>query len=163
MKIVSLTCKIIYISIFFCFQFTNAVHSQTSKNYQIECISLETDGYVKLALWDTKLGEKYKPEQASKDAIYAILFAGVSGKSGCSLSPLLSNTKEKENFKNIEKSFFSRNGIWKNFTRSSVQGTNQNFEAQEKKWMIVQIYVSKSELRKHLEDQKIIKRLNDGF
>jgi hypothetical protein len=142
---------------------TNVLHSQPSKNYQVECMALETDGYVKLALWDTKVGEKYKPEQACKDAIYAILFAGASGKSGCTLSPLLSNTKEKENFKNIEKSFFSRNGVWKSFTRSSTQGTNQNFETEEKKWRVVQISVSKSELRKYLEEQKIIKRLNDGF
>ena len=51
-----------------------------------------------------KKGAKYKPEQARKDAIHAILFSGIFGGNGCTTQPpILNKTEEQENFKTIEK------------------------------------------------------------
>ncbi len=137
---------------------------KSTLNYQIECVTLETDGYITLKIWDTKKGAKYNIEQARKDAIHAILFSGVSSSSGCvTQPPLLSKTEEKENFNSIQKTFFSKNGKWAILTRSSATGTTLPDNLGGENWKVYQVSVSKSELRKFLEEQKIIKSLNTGF
>lgn len=135
-----------------------------NRNYQTECVSLETDGYVSFKIWDTNKGAKYKPEQARKDAIDAILYAGIAGGNGCSTqSPLLSKTEEQEKFKSIEKSFFANKGKWSTFTRSSATETTLPASLGVKNWKVYQVSISKIELRKYLEEQNIIKSLNTGF
>ena len=91
------------------------IMSFTSFNntYQTECVSLETDGYIVVKIWDTKAGKSYKPEQARKDAIHALLYSGIAGSNGCTTqNALLKKTEEFEKFKQIEKEFFGKNGNW---------------------------------------------------
>ena len=135
-----------------------------SRTYQTECISLESDGYIAIKVWDTQKGSKYKAEQARKDAIHAILFSGISGGNGCATQPpILNKSEEQNNFKNIEKTFFANNGKWSIFTRSSATETTLPAILGAKNWKIYQVSISKNELRKYLEEQKIIKSLNNGF
>jgi len=135
-----------------------------NRTFQTECITLETDGYLSIKIWDTKKGAKYKPEQARKDAIYAILYSGVAGGMGCSTQPpILNKTEEQVNFKSIEKNFFSRKGKWSIFTRSAATETTLPVNLGIKKWKVYQVSISKNELRKYLEEQKIIKTLTNGF
>ena len=135
-----------------------------NRNYQTECVSLETDGYVAIKIWDTRKGAKYKPEQARKDAIHAVLYSGISGSNGCSTQPpVLNNTDNKEQFRNIEKSFFAKKGKWSMFTRSSAILMTMPGSIGQKKWKVYQVSISKNQLRKYLEEQKIIKSLNNGF
>lgn len=134
------------------------------RTYQTECVAIETDGYVTIKIWDTKKGRRYKPEQAQKDAVHAILYAGVSGGSGCTTqSPILNKLEEQENFEAIKKSFFARNGKWSTFTRSATTETTLPADLGLKNWKVFQVSISKNELRKYLEDQKIIKSLTNGF
>ena len=138
--------------------------SSNNKNYQTECVSLDSEGYVIIKIWDTKKGAKYKPEQARKDAIHAILYAGISSGNGCTTQPpILNNAEEQENFKSIEKSFFANKGKWTLFTRSSSIETTLPINIGNKNWKVYQVSVAKNELRKYLEEQKIIKSLNKGF
>jgi len=136
----------------------------SNRSYQTECVSIETDGYITIKIWDTQKGAKYKPEQARKDAINAILFSGIAGANGCTTQPpILNKVEEQELFKTIEKSFFSKNGKWATFTRSSAPETTLPANIGAKNWKVYQVSVSKNELRKYLEQQKIIKSLNNGF
>ncbi len=138
--------------------------SVTKSNYQTECVTIETDGYVTIKIWDTQKGTKYLPEQARKDAIHAILYSGISSGTGCATQPpILNKTEEQERFKSIEKSFFSNKGKWSMFTRSSTTETNLPTNLGIKNWKVYQVSISKNELRKYLEQQKIIKSLNNGF
>jgi hypothetical protein len=133
-------------------------------SYQTECISMEMDGYITLKIWDTKKGVSYTSEQSRKDAIHAILYSGIAGIKGCTTqAPLLNKIEAQENFKNIEKSFFSIKGKWTMFTRSSEIETTLPENLGIKNWKVYQVSVSKNELRKYLEEQKIIKSLNNGF
>jgi hypothetical protein len=132
--------------------------------YQTECFSVESDGYVIVKIWDTKKGEKYNLEQARKDAIHAILFSGISAGKGCSTQPpILNKTEEQENFKKIEKSFFAKKGKWSMFTGSSSTETTLPENLGVNNWKVYQVSISKNELRKFLEEQNIIKSLNNGF
>ena len=138
--------------------------ASNNRNYQTECVTIETDGYVTIKIWDTKKGAKYKQEQARKDAIHAILFSGISGGNGCATQPpILNKTEELENFKTIEESFFAKKGKWSMFTRSSATESTLPANLGIKNWKVYQVSISKNELRKYLEEQKIIKSLTNGF
>ncbi len=149
---------LIVLSSLFLFSFSNG------RSFQTECVSLETDGYVTIKIWDTNKGKSYNLQQARKDAVAAILYSGISGTNGCSTqSPILNKAEEQQNFKSIEKKFFSRNGKWIVFTRSSAVETTLPNSLGDKKCKVYQVSVSRDELRKYLEEQKIIKALNTGF
>lgn len=152
------TCILVLSSILL-FSFANTIGT-----YKTECVTLETGGFVILKIWDTKKGTKYKPEQALKDAIHAVIYSGVAGTIRCATQPpLLNETIDQENFKSIEKHFFSKNGKWSMFTRSSAIETTLPTSLGEKKWKVYQVSIAKDDLRKYLEDQKIIKSLKNGF
>lgn len=136
----------------------------SDRNYQTECVSLETDGYLTIKIWDTRKGANYKPVQARKDAVNAILYSGISGSNGCSTQPpILNKAEEQEKFKSIEESFFARNGKWVMFTRSTATETTVPSRIDNKSWKVYQVSISKNELRKYLEENNIIKSLNSGF
>ncbi len=136
----------------------------TAKDYQTDCVSLETDGYVTIKIWDTKKGKTYTTQQARKDAVATILFSGISGTNGCiTQPPILNKANEQQNFKSIEKKFFSKNGKWSVFTKSSAVETTLPISVGDKKWKVYQVSVSRDQLRKYLEEQKIIKALNSEF
>jgi hypothetical protein len=137
----------------------------SSKNgYQYECVSLNTDGYVILKMWNPAKGHRYKLDQARKDAIRVVLFSGIAGSGQCSTQPpLLSNTEEMAKFNAEKKTFFTANGDWNLFTRSASTDAVVNLDKKDKKWRFYHIAVSKNELRKKLEEQNIIKKLNNGF
>ena len=129
--------------------------------YSIECISVENEGFVKLKLLNYVKPKKFKIEDASKDAIKALLYSGYSSTNCPTQKPLLKETTDLDNFKKIEKDFFSKNGKWKTFTRSSLDIDNVKTEKTTIKEF--EIMVNKDQLRKYLEEQKIIKSLTTGF
>lgn len=138
--------------------------ANNKRTFQTECVTIETDGYITIKIWDSKKGAKYKIVQARKDGIYAILYSGISAINGCATQPpLLNKTEERENFKTIEKTFFAKNGVWSMFTRSSSVETTLPSNIGTNNWKVYQVSISKNELRKYLENQKIIKSLNNGF
>ena len=154
-----LIITLIAISSFILLSFTS-----NKSSYQIQCINLDTDGYVILKIWDTQKGSKYLVEQAYKDAIDAILFSGLASEKGCtSQPPLLNEQTEKEKFKIIQKKFFSKKGNWSIFAKSAKIETTLPINLGAKNWKVYQVAISKNELRKYLEEEKIIKSLNNGF
>ncbi|WP_306552092.1 hypothetical protein [Daejeonella sp.] len=156
--------KIGIIAIFMTCSFMFYSFAANDLTYQTECVSIEMDGYITLKIWDTKKGAKYTSEQSRKDAIHAVLYSGIAGIKGCTTQPAILNKIEaQENFKNIEKSFFSIKGKWTMFTRSSEIETSLPENLGIKNWKVYQVSVSKNALRKYLEEEKIIKSLNYGF
>lgn len=129
--------------------------------YNIECIGIENGGYVKLKLLNYIKPTKYKILEASKDAIKAILFSGFSSTNCQTQNPLLKETVEIDNFKKIENDFFSTKGKWKTFVRNSLD--IYNIKSEKSTIKEFEIMVNKDLLRKYLEEQKIIKSLNNGF
>jgi hypothetical protein len=133
-------------------------------SFQTECASVQTSGYIVIKIWDVKKGAKYNFNKARKDAINAVLFSGVAGGSGFTTQPpILKTSDDQLNFKKISKIFFKKNGKWTSFTRSSEISTIQPSSLGVNNWKVYEIKISKDELRKYLEEQKIIKSLNNGF
>jgi hypothetical protein len=153
-----------YFLIFLLSIFIHISFTQNNRTYQTECLTTNIDGYVTIKIWDSSKGPKYNLEQARKDAVDAILFSGISGGNGCSTQPpFLVSVKEVDNFKAIEKSFFSKKGIWATFTRSALLETTLVTNLKVNSSKVYQVSISKNELRKYLEEQKIIKKLTNGF
>lgn len=154
----------VYVLITLVTSFTLLSFSKSNRYYQVECMSIETDGYITIKIWHTKKGAKYKPEQARKDALHAILYSGIAGGASCSTQiPILNKVEEQENFRSIEKSFFSKGGKWSLYTRSAVTETTLPANIGVNNWKVYQVSISKNELRKYLEEKKIITSLTNGF
>lgn len=128
--------------------------STKKEMYQVECNSLNNEGYVELKISNLLNPNEYQIEQASIDAIKAVLYTGYSSVKCQSQKPMLNSIDEKENFKKIESSFFSKKGVWKNFIR------NTNNSKSEIGFFVM---VNKEELRKYLESKGVIKKLTNGF
>ena len=129
--------------------------------YSIECISVENEGYVKLKLLNYVKPTEFNIESACKDAIKAVLYSGYSSTNCQTQKPILKESTDIENFKKIEGNFFSTDGKWKTFVRNSLDTNNIKTGKTENKEFV--IMVNKDQLRKYLEEQKIIKSLNTGF
>lgn len=129
--------------------------------YKMECISLNSDKYIEVNIWNDKYKLKYIEKQAHKESLHGLLYAGInSGKNNCGTQPpLLKNETDKLNFKKIEKKFFSKKGDWNRFVKSS--SVNNEITLSTNK--VYQVQISKLELVKYLIEKKIIKSLNNGF
>ena len=131
------------------------INCSTKKElYQIDCVSLENEGYVKLKIANLIKPLEYQIESASKDAIKAILYSGYTSIQCQTQKPILKQSADIENFKKIESNFFSKNGVWKTFVRNTPNEQNATGFT---------IMVNKDQLRKYLEEKQIIKSLNNGF
>lgn len=122
--------------------------------YKVECNSLNNEGYVELKISNLINPNEYKTEQASIDAIKSVLFTGYSSVKCQTQKPILNTVEEKANFNKIQSSFFSKKGIWKTFVR------NSNGNSVDNGFLIM---INKEELRIYLENNKIIKKLTNGF
>lgn len=74
--------------------------------YQIECVSLENEGFVKLKIANLVKPLEYQIESASKDAIKSILYSGYTSTQCQTQKPILKQSADIENFKKIESTFF---------------------------------------------------------
>lgn len=130
----------------------------TSKNdnYHVECYNLNSSEYIELKIWSDD--KKYNLVKAEKNAIHALLYSGVSEGVNCITQKPILNTDEKKNeFKKNERKFFSNNGKWKIYIKSSTYvkvNTKSNYYI---------VCVSKQQLINFLIEKKIIKSLTNGF
>ncbi|UAM99725.1 hypothetical protein K8354_07940 [Polaribacter litorisediminis] len=139
-------------------------YAQKQFAYLVECVSVENSGSITIKIWNTKKGKRYSQIQARKDAIDAILYSGVPGKNGCiAQKPLLSAQKSIDAFRKVENDFFSKKGVWSKYTREANMANVVIQQTGNKKWKVYEVSISKDLLRKYLEEQKIIKSLNNGF
>jgi hypothetical protein len=128
--------------------------ASTKNRYKINCVSLVNEGYLKLQLDHPSKLSKNELESVSKDAIHMILYSGYTSKECQTQKPIFAQTNDIENFKKIESNFFSKDGIWTTFIRSEINKNNSNDHI---------ILISKDALLQYLEEQNIIKSLNNGF
>jgi hypothetical protein len=133
-----------------------------AQNWKIELVANEHLETISLKIWDTKQGSKYKFDQAQRDALNAVLFTNIIN-DDINIPPLLTNSEEKEKFKPIEDSFFSKKGDWSLFTKNSTAEESLPTSISTLNWKCYQIKVSRASLKKYLEDKNIKSTLLKGF
>jgi hypothetical protein len=129
---------------------------QKNENYHVECYNLNSTDYIELKVWSD--AKKYSTIKAEKNAIHALLYSGVSGGNNCiTQKPILTSEEYRNEFKKIERKFFSRKGNWKMYIKSST------FVKDNTKTNYYIVSVSKQQLINFLIEKKIIKSLTNGF
>ncbi len=157
----SLTKLSSWIPVFFCSALLSI--DTDNKGYQFECLDVG-DGFLELKIWSSDKKDGYKLEQARKDAVHAILFSGIPDNNQCTRQlPLLSKPEYQDKFTSIEKEFFAAKGKWSVYTNSSETNMIVPESGSKRNWKIYKVNVSRNELRKYLEEMKIIPPLNNGF
>jgi hypothetical protein len=132
--------------------------SKSSTTYQTECVSIQTDGYITIKIWDTKSGKSYTLEQSKKDAIRALLFLGISGNNGCTTQePILKNAQDIANFQKFENDFFSKDGRWLLLSSRYAYEISLPEGISEKNCKAYQVTISINGLKHYLKEHKIIK------
>lgn len=129
--------------------------------YQTECLGVGLDGSQTLRAWGTGTNVKMAKEQAKKNALRDVLFKGItSGKNDCGLRPLLLEVNAEEKYENYFNRFFADEGDYIRFVTEDnlmKKSVVKQYSAQQTKCGIV-VRVSRSELKKRLEADHIIKK-----
>jgi hypothetical protein len=144
---------------------------ETAKwNYDIECMGEAAAGVYTLKVFSILPDERLAREQASKNAVHAVIFQGVNAQGRkCKAKPALARSSSLEtDFKDYFTEFFS--SVSKKDLNSFAKYVNVIEEVTDrqklgkKKFRIgTLVTVNIDLLRKTLEKENIIKSLSSGF
>ncbi len=133
-------------------------------NYEVQFIQTGVQGTEVFKVFAYGRNEKECVMNAKADAIKAILFKGVPG-SGF-IRPMVDDVNGEEKHKDYFKDFLEPNGKYLNFVAISNDGSidpDDRLKVGKKIKLGVLLVVQKDNLRKQLENDGIIKKLNYGF
>lgn len=136
----------------------------TIDNYEVECLGTGSDGTQILKIW----GYGKKPDkailQAKRNAVHAVIFKGIfAGQPGCTRRPLVNDANALETHKEYFDAFFDEGGKYLSFVATSGEGVKQSVKVGKQYKVAIGVSVMKEQLRKELENEGIIKGLNQGF
>lgn len=136
--------------------------SKIAANYphEIECIGSELDGSVTLKSWGKGSNREDALEQARKEAVNAVLFAGIrSGSSSCDSRPILNAPNIREKKSDFFDSFFKDGGPYKNYVslKDESFGKKERVNGRDGEVMygfVIRVY--RSELKKLMIKEGIL-------
>lgn len=150
--------------------FTNKMYSQTTMsayyNYEAECLGVELDGSQTLRVWGEGRNKKDAVEQAKKNAVRIVLFKGIqSGLNGCNTKPVVFEVNAEEKYEDYFNVFFMDGGEFTKYIsmkdEKRVNLFKKDKDKEKSKHFVkygVTVRVLRSELRKRLIDDNIIKK-----
>lgn len=136
--------------------------------YEIECVNQGTSGTYQVKVWSYSKKPKVAVEQTKKNAIHGVLFKGYPGNSRkCTEQrPIVSDPDAEKQHPVFFREFMADGGDYMRFVSLSTDGAIDAGDimkvGREYKVGVV-VNVSKDELRRYLEDKKIIRGLSTGF
>ena len=140
--------------------------TSTSYDYEVVFIRTGVAGTELFKVFSYGRNERECIEASKLNAIKAILFKGIPG-SGLQ-RPMISENGAEEKYRDYFNDFFRSGGRYLNFVALSTDGSidsRDRIKVKNGKLLKIGIVVSvqKDNLRKQLEDDKIIKSLSSGF
>lgn len=135
--------------------------------YEVQTIGVGQDGTKVIKVWAYSKNVEDAIIQAKKNAISACLFRGLTGTSTANATPpLCSDPNAEVIYQDYFNKFFETNGAYLKFvnrtTDETPSGTDRLKTSKEYKVGIT-VQVMFNQLRKQLEADGIIKKLNSGF
>jgi hypothetical protein len=136
--------------------------------YEIECVNQGIQGSYQVKVWSYSKKPHVALEQTKKNAVHGVVFKGYSSNERkCTEQKPLTRDPEAENT-HVEffRKFFDDGGDYMKYVSVSSDGTPGPGDIMKvgKEYKVgVIVSVSKDQLRKYLEDQKIVKGLSSGF
>lgn len=77
-------------------------------NFDVECLGSELDGTITLKVWGNGRNRFDAVAQAKKNAVYVVLFKGITGnQTQCIVKPLVPEVNAEEKYQTYFNSFFS--------------------------------------------------------
>ncbi len=136
-------------------------------NYEVSTIQVGSDGTKFVKVWGYGRNVKKAMLQAKKNAVHACIFRGLPGCETAMATPAL--CKDSNGFENNQDyftSFFGDNGDfikYINITTDTVPSGTDMRKVKSGYKIALYIQILYDNLRKKLEDDGIIKSLNNGF
>ena len=154
--------NIIKISFYFTFLFLLSCYPKNQisgyYSFETECIGVELDGSQTLKAWGRGKNKKDAVEQAKKNAVRDVLFKGIrKGRSECELRPLLVEVNANEKYQKYFNAFFADGGHYVNFISNKDRSPKGRHVAGSEVVYGVTVRVLRSELKKQLLKDEILK------
>lgn len=92
------------------FELASGQHNKIAGNYNfdVECLGSELDGSLTLKVWGNGRNRIDAVDQAKKNALYVVIFKGITGnQSPCILKPLVTEVNAEEKHQTYFQHFFS--------------------------------------------------------
>ncbi|MBE6333106.1 MAG: hypothetical protein E7070_12580 [Bacteroidales bacterium] len=137
-----------------------AQKADTFVQFETECLGTEGDGSVTLRAWGTGRNRADAVEQAKKNAVYDVIFKGITaGVSGCDPRPLVTEVNARERYEEYFNRFFTDGG---EYTKFVSRADEKRFSKDKSKNKLgarygVTVRVLRSELKVQLKADGIIK------
>lgn len=122
------------------------------------CLGVELDGSQTLRSWGKGNSKADAVEQAKKNAVYAVLFTGISG-GECNTTPLVPEVNARERYSAYFNPFFKDGGEYKKYVKEENAGKATRLEAKGSSisnYGII-VVVDREKLRNQLEKDGILK------
>lgn len=142
----------------------NDPRTSTSYDYEVAFIRTGVAGTELFKVFAYGRNERECIEAAKVNAIKAVLFKGIPG-SGLQ-RPMITEAGAEEKYKDYFNQFFMSGGRYLNFVALSSDGSIDSRDRMKVGKLVkigFVVSVQKDNLRKELQDDKIIKSLSSGF
>jgi hypothetical protein len=131
---------------------------------EFECTEHDPNGILSIMIWNSNEGKRYKLEQAQKDALCFVIYNGLELGGNCSFQKtLLTHEDEISKFKQMQATFFAKNGDWSRFIQVITSDVKPTTVPIKKNCKVYSFRLSKNELKSYLESKGVIKNLKTGF
>ena len=129
------------------------------KEFEAECLGVEGDGSQTIRAYGFGKDKDDAVEQAQKNAVYAVIFKGITKGSGCNMKPLLTEVNAREKYEDYFDKFFKDDGPFEDFVSMADErmfGREDTRNALGRRYAVV-VRVLRSELRMKLKEDGILK------
>lgn len=138
--------------------------------YEIEVENVGLQGACNVKVWSFSKNPAVATEQAKKNAVHGMIFKGVADKAGIKgKKPLVADVTMEEKHAEFFKNFFAEGGEYMKYVAYTTSGQvgagdvmKVSKKSREYKVGVV-VTVQYDQLRKRLEQEGIVKKLNQGF
>jgi hypothetical protein len=135
-------------------------------SYEVKMVRVADKGYKFIKVWGTAGSIKKAMDRALQDAVAACIFTGVPGKPEVSaVPPICSSSATYEQNKKYFDTFFKK-GVFMQFVKnvnSNYPSGENNIKVKGGRKVCLYVLVNYDALRKKLENDNIIKSLDNYF
>ncbi len=135
--------------------------------YELEVVNEGAQGTYLIKIWSYSKKPNVAVEQAKKNAVHGIVFKGYTAAGRIKgQKPLVQDASAELTHEAFFKDFFADNGKYMKYVQLTTDGAIAPGDIMKvgKEYKVgIVVAVSKDELRKYLEAEKIVRSLSTGF
>lgn len=127
--------------------------------FDVTCLGVAHDGSQTLLSWGSGKNKEAAIEQATKNAVQAVIFKGIlDGNKGCDVRPLINEPNAREKYEDYFNAFFAEGGDYKQFTsyEDMKRGSKDKYRGQYANTWSVTVRVFRSDLKRKLQEDNIL-------